>query len=254
MGRRLLISRAILIHVFRKETTVNTSRFVNAIALIVAMAVALAVFAFSQSIEFPTVDAAVEGSVMGREMGAPGYAIETSINRPPAEEWAHSPKWDACRTWWIGGKDATDGIMCGDAVPAPVIEASVPAPMCPVGTMPLFAWKGNLKAGDMTNAGGHVTNTEGAWKVGSKEGQLMASSKEGGLLVVKFPTDVYVDSALVYDNDPSSGETGLVVNELPMPTTPDHGWATQELGWLSSWVVIEGEDSAYINLCVYTLQ
>jgi hypothetical protein len=52
------------------------------------------------------------------------YQLDASLpGRPDIN--AHEPRWDACRTWDIGGVDATDGIPCENAPLAQAIVTKV---------------------------------------------------------------------------------------------------------------------------------
>jgi hypothetical protein len=121
---------------------------------------------------------------------------------------------------------------------------------CPPNTELLFSKSGNLNTGDGVAVGGTVSSSEGSWKVGSRNGVLMA--EDGSKLSVNFPNLVYLDTALIYDNDPKSGESPWSINGKSLPVTDNNKWAPPfKLDISSTQMNFDyGGDSPHFNVCV----
>lgn len=132
-------------------------------------------------------------------------------------------------------------------------SSGVPA-VCPSGTTVLFSTVETLGVGRRVNAEGTVKTMDGAWKVVMRDGVPMA---EGGKKIrVEFPRDILLKSALIYDNDPKSGEQPWAINGTSLPKTNNNTWASPfTLNLTANYMEFDwGGDSPHINVCVSTAQ
>ncbi len=132
------------------------------------------------------------------------------------------------------------------------------APVCPSGTSILFTTLGTMSVGQSTNFGGKLSSVVNGptsiWDVADKEGQRAANN--GYSLVVDFSSNVYLDSALIYDNDPKTGETPSKINGKSMPITPDNTWYPSPVSLAlttNKLTFAYGGDSPHFNICVKTV-
>lgn len=132
-------------------------------------------------------------------------------------------------------------------------SSGVPA-VCPSGTTVLFSTVETLGVGRRVNAEGTVKTMDGAWKVAMRDGVPMA---EGGKKIrVEFPRDILLRSALIYDNDPKSGENPWSINGTSLPKTNNNTWTVPfSLNITANYMEFDwGGDSPHINVCVSTAQ
>lgn len=125
---------------------------------------------------------------------------------------------------------------------------------CPSGTTVLFSSSGSLSVGQRVNGNGEVKSMDGSWIVGSRDGVPMA---EGGKKIrVQFPQNVNLVAALIYDNDPKSGEQPWSINGRGLPTTNNNTWASaSSLNIEADYMEFDnGGDSPHFNVCISTVQ
>lgn len=126
---------------------------------------------------------------------------------------------------------------------------------CPSGTQLLFPSSTSLKVGSTVALGGTIEAFNGT----SHDGTAVMESRDGVPMIryvvtikVKFPTNVILDSALIWDNDPKTGETPWTINGVSLPKTANNVWAplfklNQTTNVMS---FANGGDSSHINVCV----
>jgi hypothetical protein len=137
-------------------------------------------------------------------------------------------------------------------------QASGTVPSCPSGTNYLFSGTGDLKVGNSTNFGGRISSIvngpSSIWTMENRDGRPMA--KYGYTMAVEFSSSVYLDSVLIYDNDPKSGEHAWKLNGISLPTTSDNTWypTAYSIHLNTNKLTFDyGGDSAHYNVCVKTV-
>ena len=123
-------------------------------------------------------------------------------------------------------------------------------PSCPANTTLLFSKAGRLSVGDTLEASGELTLEEGSWSVGSRNGILMA---EGGRTMrVDFPKPTLLDTVLIFDNDPKSGEQPWSINGTSLTVTDGGKWAPPfKLNLTTTQMNFDnGGDSPHFNICI----
>lgn len=125
-----------------------------------------------------------------------------------------------------------------------------PPVACPVGTEQLFTKTGTISPGHTTAVAGVVTTIDGSWIGESREGVLLVAN--GNKLTVSFPIDVVIDTVLIFDNDPKTGEKPWSINGNSLPTTPDDTWAqAYKLNITAKQMNFDyGGDSPHFNVCI----
>ncbi|OGM05168.1 hypothetical protein A2715_03360 [Candidatus Woesebacteria bacterium RIFCSPHIGHO2_01_FULL_39_32] len=123
-------------------------------------------------------------------------------------------------------------------------------PSCPSDTQLLFSNSGDLHVGDTVGSGGSISSMQGSWKVASRNGVLMAES--GAKITVDFPNSTHLDTALIYDNDPKSGEQPWSINGVSLPVTDNNEWGPPfNLNLTATQMVFNnGGDSPHFNICI----
>lgn len=129
----------------------------------------------------------------------------------------------------------------------------VPSAVCPASTELLFANTGNLSVGTIVAAGGKVSALTGSWLTGTQSGKIMATG--GSVITVDFSSPVKLDTVLIYDNDPKSGESPWSINGQSLPITPDNTWGpAYKLNVTTSQMKFNnGGDSPHFNICVVNI-
>lgn len=123
-------------------------------------------------------------------------------------------------------------------------------PSCPSDTDLLFSRSGSLNTGDSVGADGKVGSMQGSWKVGSRDGILMA--EDGRTINVDFPSLTLLDTVLIFDNDPKSGEQPWSINGTSLPVTGGGKWAPPfKLNKTVTQMSFDnGGDSPHFNICI----
>jgi hypothetical protein len=136
--------------------------------------------------------------------------------------------------------------------PTPTVPPTIGK--CPSGTTVLFTQSGTLSKGQSVSLGGTITSLDGTWEMKSQSGQGMAHEPGGGHMTVTFPTSVLLDTVLIFDNDPKTGEKPWSINGKSLPTTSNDTWAPPyKLNLNATSLVFDtGGDSTYFNVCVKT--
>lgn len=121
---------------------------------------------------------------------------------------------------------------------------------CPAGTELLFAKTGGLSNGQTVGFGGTVSSLDGSWIVESRGGALLANA--GRKITVTFSNEVTLDTVLIYDNDPKSGEKPWSINGKELPVTNDNSWGPPfKLNQKTKIMIFDyGGDSPHFNICL----
>lgn len=140
-------------------------------------------------------------------------------------------------------------VKLGDIVPTQTPTGQAP-PSCPANTEILFFKSGSLSVGDTLKLDGKIDSMQGSWSVGSRDGVLMAEN--GSKISVSFPNNVLLDTVLIYDNDPKSGEQPWSINGVSLPETGDNKWGPPyKLNKSVTKMSFDnGGDSPHFNVCV----
>ena len=125
---------------------------------------------------------------------------------------------------------------------------------CPSGTTALFSSVEALSVGKKVNAEGTVKSMEGSWEIHLRDNVPMA--ERGSKIRVEFLSDVLLKAALVYDNDPKSGEQPWSINGKKLPTTNNNTWTgAYTLDIQANFMEFDnGGDSPHFNVCISTVQ
>ncbi|OGM22731.1 hypothetical protein A2961_03100 [Candidatus Woesebacteria bacterium RIFCSPLOWO2_01_FULL_39_21] len=136
---------------------------------------------------------------------------------------------------------------CGTPSPTPT---STPNLSCPSGTELLFSNLGQqLRVGGTVAQGGTISSQQGSCTVISKNGVLLAQYCKK--ITVDFPSSVLLDTALIFDNDPKSGEQPWSINGISLTVTGGNKWASQKLDKTATQMIFDnGGDSSNFNVCV----
>lgn len=120
---------------------------------------------------------------------------------------------------------------------------------CPSGTGMLFTGT-SLTVGTDVNFGGKITQASGSWRMDNQNGVPMAIY--GTSMKVEFANDVYMDTVLIFDNDPKSGENPWSINGRSLPTTGQDQWGPPfKLDITSKTMTFDyGGDSPHFNICI----
>lgn len=121
---------------------------------------------------------------------------------------------------------------------------------CPGGTQILFRGGMSLRVGSNTALEGRIESVEGQAFMENKDGVSMATYVKS--MKVKFPGRILLHSALIFDNDPKSGEQPWSINGVSLPVTGGGNWAplfnlnmnTDTMNFSN------GGDSSHFNVCV----
>lgn len=124
------------------------------------------------------------------------------------------------------------------------------SPNCPSGTQLLFSSGTSLKVGNSVTLSGKVESVDGQAFIENKDGVPMATYVKS--MNVKFPNQIILDSALIFDNDPKSGEKPWSINGVSLPVTGGGNWAPPFKLNLTTNVMNfdNGGDSSHFNVCV----
>ena len=123
-------------------------------------------------------------------------------------------------------------------------------PNCPSGTQYLFTPSTTLKVGQTTALGGRIDSMSGNPTMENRNGIPMVQYVPA--IKVTFTKNILLDSALIFDNDPKSGEKPWSINGVSLPVTGGGNWgplfklnqATNVMNFAN------GGDSSHINVCV----
>lgn len=132
--------------------------------------------------------------------------------------------------------------------PTPPPRGNVPS--CPSDTTPLFSKTQSLNVGTIVEANGKVTSETGGWIVENRQGLLMAT--EGNTLTIEFPTQVIMDTVLIYDNDPKTGEKPWSINGKSLPVSGQDQWGpAYKFNETSNKLMFDyGGDSPHFTVCI----
>src|SRR3989344_654597 len=96
------------------------------------------------------------------------------------------------------------------------------APTCPSGTQLLFTSSTSLRVGSTVALGGKIESLSGNPTMENRDGvplvQYVPSIK------VTFSRKILLDSALIFDNDPKSGEKPWSINGVSLPVAGQGKW------------------------------
>ncbi|OGK11773.1 hypothetical protein A2954_04940 [Candidatus Roizmanbacteria bacterium RIFCSPLOWO2_01_FULL_37_12] len=124
------------------------------------------------------------------------------------------------------------------------------APSCPGETQLLFTSSTSLKVGSTVALGGKIESVSGNPTMENRDGVPMVLFAPS--IKVKFPHNVFLDSALIFDNDPKQGEKPWSINGVSLPVSGQGKWAPLfKLNLTSDIMNFEnGGDSSHFNVCV----
>jgi len=124
------------------------------------------------------------------------------------------------------------------------------APACPSGTQLLFSASTNLKVGETVALGGKIESISGNPKMENRDGVPLAQYVP--TMKVTFPSNIILDSALIFDNDPKKGEKPWSINGVSLPASGQGKWGPLfNLNLTTNVMNFEnGGDSSHINICV----
>ncbi len=135
-------------------------------------------------------------------------------------------------------------------------------PYCPAGTEMLFDSNSPsaINKGIQTKFGGNVTEVSRTWTKQTVSNNTLITTNDENRnntdLAITFPAYINLDSVLIYDNDPKSGERYWSVNGIELnhraPGDQDNKWAplhriSQDVQTIT---LDTGGDSAHINFCI----
>ena len=125
-------------------------------------------------------------------------------------------------------------------------------PNCPSGTQLLFSSGTSLKVGNSVTLSGKIESVDGQAFMENKDGVPMATYVKS--MNVKFPNQIILDSALIFDNDPKSGEKPWSINGVSLPVAGGGNWAPLfKLNQTTNVMNFDnGGDSSHFNVCVKT--
>src|SRR3989338_10894609 len=124
------------------------------------------------------------------------------------------------------------------------------APACPSGTQLLFSASTNLKVGETVALGGKIESISGNPKMENRDGVPLAQYVP--TMKVTFPSNIILDSALIFDNDPKKGEKPWSINGVSLPPSGQGSWGPLfKLNLTTDLMSFDnGGDSSHINICV----
>ncbi len=135
-------------------------------------------------------------------------------------------------------------------IKTPTPTKVVTSSKCPSGTELLFAKIGTLSTNQSLALGGKVSSLTGSWAVEDQDGVLMAA--HGSKMTVQFSQSVILDTVLIFDNDPKTGEKPWSINGTALTTTGNDQWAPPfKLNQKATSMVFDyGGDSPHFNICL----
>lgn len=133
--------------------------------------------------------------------------------------------------------------------PTPTPAPGITPPSCPSDTQLLFANTDSLNIGTTLTAGGTISSMQGSWSVGTRDGVLVAGG--GQKMGVTFAYTVLLDTVLMFDHDPKSGESLWSINGVSLPVTGGGKWGSYTLDLPATQMNFDnGGDSPHFNVCV----
>lgn len=123
---------------------------------------------------------------------------------------------------------------------------------CPSGTQLLFTSSTSLRVGSTVALGGKIESLSGNPTMENRDGVPLVQYAPA--IKVSFPNKITLDSALIFDNDPKSGEKPWSINGVSLPVSGQGKWGPLfKLNQFTNVMNFEnGGDSSHINVCVKT--
>jgi hypothetical protein len=134
--------------------------------------------------------------------------------------------------------------------PPPIVHNTGIQSSCPDGTRPLFTEGMTITEGMTLDNGIRLVGVKGNWTVENRDGVALLTG--GRKIAVLFPADTYIDSMVIFDNDPKQDESGWMLDGKSIPHTLKRSYG--ELYLIQSLErqlnFDNGDDSAHFNICL----